>query len=706
MFRTADALRPLPAGARAPRWGRNHWTVVFAALAVTVTVFAGGLVFLAARSAATPGPQAPPRVVVGVAGLRWADVAAAPQLAALVDRAHVGSVTVNTVGSRTCPVAGWLTINAGTRAVAGDTAAACPGMPAVSDGRVTGWRSYVDQQATHHTGARLGLLGGRPGVCGFGPGGAVATANGDGVATRWAPQFQPQALAGCQLAVVDAGQLPSGDARTAALASLAKLVTDVTAVAGGPVLLVGVADEPTDDRQLLVALQVLPGGGTGNWLTSGSTRRHGLVQLADITATLLPDETVDGARITVTDDAHPAAAAVVDDRLATNQRYALPWLVLGLACLVLPPAQVLALTWFWRRRSPAARRAATFTLLAQGGFFAAVFLVTATGWWRSPVPAVTLLAATLAASAVIAAAAHRFLGRFAAIGVAAVAYVTLLVDGVLGTPLQLGSMFSDGPVIGGRLYGFGNSTFAALAVGTVGLAGAVAAALVRRGHRTAAAVAVLGIGGAAIVVSGITVWGADFGGVVALTPGVLLLAWLAWRDRISLRVVAGLGLAGVAAVSAFALVDYARPAQQRSHFGAFVARLVDGGATDVFWRKLQMSFAFLNTPQGWLALAAFLAGAVAVWQPHRVPSRPYRDFLARVPMARPTLLCLVFVGAIGMVLNDAGVMVPIIMMGFAVPLLVAMLLSAPEPAGGDGPPRDGPPAGETSREPAPVPVGR
>jgi hypothetical protein len=239
-------------------------------------------------------------------------------------------------------------------------------------------------------------------------------------------------------------------------------------------------------------------------------------------------------------------------------------------------------------------------------------------------------------------------------------------------------MFADGPVIGGRFYGFGNSTFATLAVGALVTAGWAAQHLLAS-SRVQAAAAVLAIGGLAIAVDGRPGWGTDFGGIIALTPAVLLLAWLTWRGSISWRALLGIGLAGVLAVSAVAYLDYRRPSEQRSHFGTFVARLLDGDVSDVLIRKLQMSASFFHTPAGWAMLAGvLLAMAATVW-PNKVPSETYRRFVASKPMIRPTMLALSACGLIGMLLNDAGVALPAIMIGFALPMLVAHLLDKAGP---------------------------
>ncbi|MDX3003757.1 hypothetical protein PWY87_18865 [Kribbella solani] len=652
-------------------------------------------------SPASPtGPTSPASllakvVVIGVPGLTWGDVKASPELTALVNQSSVGSISVKTAGPQTCPIDGWLTIGAGTRAWGSDSGQPCGDLPAVSDGKVTGWQTYVDRQAEHHTGAPIGRLGqaGYP-MCGFGPGAAVALARTDGSVANWQPQFDQAKLASleCGDAVVDAGALPLREGRAEALQKVAQLVGQVRQ-ADGWVLLAGVSQVTTNDhKQTLVAMQLPPDDGP-RWLTSDSTRRPGLIQLTDITATILRGRTaaavdpagpekagpLDGSEIRSVGDRHTNAAAVIDDRLDANQRFEQPRPVLFAVALTIVGAEVLALLWFLLRRSPLSRRVAVFTLLVQGGFYIAVFLAQATVWWRWPSPAFSLYAVTIGISVVSAVIAQVLLKKYAYFGLALGAYLLLLIDGVLGTPMQLGSLYTDGPVIGGRFYGFGNSTFAALAVGALITAGWAAQKLFDK-SRVQAAVAVLVIGGAAIIVDGKPGWGTDFGGILALTPAVLLMAWLTWRGSISLRALVGVGLAGVLAVAGVAFLDYQRPPDQRSHFGTFVARLVDGQVSDVLVRKLQMAVQVFAGPAGWLMLIAVVLCMLATVLPDRVPSQAYREFYTSHPMVGPTLLALSACGLIGMLLNDVGVNLPAIMVGFALPLLVAHLLASHQPA--------------------------
>ncbi|MEU4606689.1 hypothetical protein AB0F43_27225 [Kribbella sp. NPDC023972] len=664
-------------------------------LVCTFLLTAAVLLVSTGTAAAQPSSLLAKVVVIGVPGLTWNDVKASPELTALVNQSHVGSITVKTAGPHTCPIDGWLTISAGTRAWGSVADQPCGELPPVTNGSVADWQTYVDRQAEHHTGAPIGRLGqtGYP-ICGFGPGAAVALARTDGSVTNWQPELDPARLASneCGDAIIDAGALPPREGRDEARKKVADLVAQARA-ADGWVLLVGISQTMANEHQQpLVALQLPPDDGP-RWLTSDSTRRPGLIQLTDVTATILKERDVaevdpagaerpgplDGNEIHFTGDRHTDAAAVIEDRLDTNERFEQPRPMLVAVSMTILAAELIALAWFVITRSPRSRRTFVFTLLTQGGFFIAVFLSTATMWWRWPAPGFSLYCVVLGISAVLAGVAQLVLKRYAFLGIAAAAYGILLVDGVLGTPLQFGSMFTDGPVIGGRFYGFGNSTFATLAVAALVTAGWAAQKLIDQ-SRKQAALAVIGIGGAAIIVDGRPGWGTDFGGIIALTPAVLLMAWLTWRGSISWRALLGVGAVGVLAVSAVAFLDYLRPADQRSHFGTFVARLLDGDVSDILIRKLDMAVQFFAGPSGWAMLLGVVLAMLATVLPDRVPSEQYRAFYTSLPMVRPTLLALSTCGLVGMLLNDSGVALPAIMTGFALPLLVAHLVAAEQPA--------------------------
>src|SRR3954454_17410963 len=59
-----------------------------------------------------------PLVVIGIAGVQWNQVtpSATPHLWSLLEHGSTATVTVRSVYPTTCPVDGWLTVNAGQRA--------------------------------------------------------------------------------------------------------------------------------------------------------------------------------------------------------------------------------------------------------------------------------------------------------------------------------------------------------------------------------------------------------------------------------------------------------------------------------------------------------------------------------------------------------------------------------------------------------------
>ncbi|WP_371400617.1 hypothetical protein OHA10_21795 [Kribbella sp. NBC_00662] len=105
-----------------------------------------------------------------------------------------------------------------------------------------------------------------------------------------------------------------------------------------------------------------------------------------------------------------------------------------------------------------------------------------------------------------------------------------------------------------------------------------------------------------------------------------------------------------------------------------MARLLNGDVTDVLIRKLALSLGFFDNAGGWVLLVVVLAAFAAVLWPQRVRSALYRRWVNASPLTRPALLALALCGLVAMLLNDFGVLLPAIMIGFVLPLLVAQLV--------------------------------
>ena len=634
------------------------------------------LALLAAPAAATAAvPPAADEVVahtvlVGAPGLAWSDITeeTTPRLTVLAEDAAVGSMTVRGVRSRACGVDGWLTLSAGRRA--SDAAeAACTEPEPVTGDTVPNWDRYVAAARADSYGAVPGTLGQRltdAGACieTVGPGAAVAGADEEG---RVEHQLDAvTAGPACEVEIVDAGTLPAdGPARTAALAALDDLVESLVRgrAPGTRIVVAGVGDGVSTVAPRAVIVSP-PSGGV---LASPSTRQEGLVQLQDLTATLLVDHGAGDAGLTgrpvsaVADagtGSERVAARQGFERKATTMRALAPQVTTWLAVLFAAWALVTALL-LWRDRPVPRWLRATGVVVA--GVPVSTFLANLVPWWRLDASGPAFVAALAAAIALTGALAH-LAGRHLDLGgLRAVAALTLLVLGVdvlTGSTVQLASVFGQNPTVGGRFYGLGNTSFALYGLATLVLV-QWAGSCGRLGRWRVALAGVVLV--AALAVEAHPSYGADFGGPPGLLlGGVVVLAAAAAVRLTPWRVLAAVLVAGALTVGV-ALVDWLRPAESRTHLGEFVQTVLDGGAGEVVSRKLSQNVENLGSPP---LLAIALAATVLAVALRRTGWRPGSD-------GSVVLRAAAVMAAVGFAANDSGLVIPAYVALVLVPLLLA-----------------------------------
>jgi hypothetical protein len=240
-----------------------------------------------------------------------------------------------------------------------------------------------------------------------------------------------------------------------------------------------------------------------------------------------------------------------------------------------------------------------------------------------------------------------------------VTLVVLAADVVLlGSRLQLASVFGQNPVVGGRFYGFGNTSFALYGLAVLVVVAWVAGAGIR--SRAVSAALALLVLLAGLAVEGLPGLGADFGGPPGLLLGGLLVIALAARVRLgAARVVAAvLGAAVLAGLVAG--LDWLRPAGSRTHLGEFVQSVVSGDAGAVVGRKLAQNLANLGSPPLLAMSVATVVLAVVAW---RVGWRP-------VPGGAAVLAGAAVLGVVGFLVNDSGLVIPAFVAVVLGPLLV------------------------------------
>ena len=537
------------------------------------------------------------------------------------------------------------------------------------------------------------------------------------------------------------------DARVrAVLTAIDTSTTDPT------VLVVSLADSGRSP-QLQLAIASGPaaeGGGTytGALLGSRSTRQPGYLQSTDVTPSLLsalglradaPQGALIGSPVTTVAGPHVASArvaALVDaNRHAQAARplirvfyLTLVGINLLLYLLVTIGLNGRVLAWWSRvldNRWPGQGRRVVAALShpgtvlrplrALGVAVAAIpvstFLANLTPWWRASTPSYAVAAIVVGWVLLITAIALVPPWRDAVLAplaiVAAITATVVCVDIATGARLQLSALMGPQPLVAGRFYGFNNTAFALVAAASILLAVAIANPLVARGRRGLAAGVVVLIGVVTTALDGLPSIGADFGGPPALVPGFAILALLTAGIRLNWWRTLGVLAAGAVTVTAFAVVDYLRPADSRTHLGRFVETVLDGGAWQVVERKLAQNVKVLvGSELTLLAVAGLVLVILVLGRTLRkavvAPDggsygwlsahAPLKRLGTDSPMLRPGLIALAATMAIGFALNDSGILIPALGGALVVPLLASVsanwlihLRPSPEASGPSGP---------------------
>ena len=719
-----------------------------------------------AMAGATPAAVAPPRpvVLVGIPGLRWTDVSATatPVLWRLAEEGSVGSLVVHTISSRTCPADGWLTLNSGARAAVPHSGAGpCPqprviarpaapatGRPAATStpaaAGVPSMPFLVRYNRQFHYSPDWGLLRSAAGdgqcATAIGPGAALALAGPAGYVPDYLPAAAAasrSALARCPLTAVDLSAVPAPAGPGAAAVRAAAVRADDQAlgriIANRPAGAITMVFAPGDDTAPHLRVIIVDGPGyAAGLLDTASTRRAGLSQLTDLTPTVLRWR------------GQPVPAGAVGSPLYRADRGSLPAEIRTLIGQD-TAAQVYRATWGWffavfvaaelavfglivvlfrgqqeerrRRRRVAARVAG----IVAGSVPAGTFLASLTPWWLLPHPAVLLYSLAAAWAVVIAVVALAGPWRRDPLGppgvVAAVTLLTIGLDVMTGSRLELSTPFGLSVLLGGRFYGEDNNT-----IGIYGAAGILCAAwlaaMVLRSaagrspatsrsasasrasasrwggasrwgsERGRAVLAVSAVALFAVIASGWPGFGAKVGGTIAMVPGFVLLLMAVASVRLSARRVALAALSGVALFAVFALVNYFVPVTGHSDIGFFAGQALHGGAGGTLQRKISTNIDSLTTTPYNLLIPLIVAGlGLLLLRPDRFRAGALARAWQTVPLLKVSLVTIWVMAILGWFAEDSGVGVPGSTLPFILPLAIAIvagaaMISDQVPAGG------------------------
>lgn len=524
-----------------------------------------------------------------------------------------------------------------------------------------------------------------------------------------------------------AEQVRAVDARLGAVLDAARAAGDEPTV-----LLLSVADS---GRRAHLQIAAATGAGTApGLLGSASTRQPGLLQTTDVAPTLLDALGIRehaaagalvGAPVRVAADDRSSAdrvAALVDQNRRAQavaprvSGFYVLWVTLNLVLYVVVTVGLTRrgrslLAWVRRRsrgrsavphagqeqaQARGVLQALRVAAVAVAAIPVATFLANLVPWWRAGAPGWVLGSLVAALALLVAVAAYAVPAwRRTPLGpvgvVAAITAVALGLDVALGARLSLDSLMGPGSLVAGRFYGFGNPALALFVTATILGAVAVVDPLVRRGRRRAATVVVALVGVLTLgVVSGIVsttpTTGANFGGPPVVVAGFLVLVVVTAGARLGWRRLALVVAAGITASVVLSVLDWLRPADERTHLGRFVETVLDGGLGGVLLRKAGTNLRILlGSEQTLLAIGGLLLVVILLGRPARSALRaadggpyawlsggaPLRALTTDAPLLVGGLTALAVALGFGFAINDSGVVVPATGVGLAVPLLVA-----------------------------------
>ncbi|WP_283132997.1 hypothetical protein [Rhizohabitans arisaemae] len=644
--------------------------------------------------------------LIGVSGLSWSDLDAAntPNLWRLTGESALGSMSVRTVGTVTCPYDAWLTVSAGSRSAVGYRCGAPPTPQPQGTGAVIPDFDWLTEMAEQKYTGTLGTAARAAGKCttAIGPGAALALADRAGRVDVYAPTptaLDTAAWSRCDLIAVDVdvlvapylkkdGHLSRESAEPIPAAERAALVRQADTVVGealaripadATLLVAGVSDHASVPHLRVGMWRTA--GAAGHHLGSASTHRDDMVILPDITATMLatagiatPDSVVGVPwEIGRAADRDTAVTVLKGADVAGQTIRALGAAFFTTLAVLQVVFYLLAYLLLRRRRSRPLIRIAG---LALASLPAATYLANLIPWWRFPAPLAGLIGGILGFAALTCLLALAGPWRRHLLGpptvVAAVTAAVLGGDLLTGTTLQLNSVMGFNGVNGARYYGLGNIPFALFATSVLLVSAAIGQALINRGRRLAAVAVILVLGTSAMILGGWPGVGSDFGGVIAFVPGIAVAALLIAGQRVSLAKLGVACVGGGVTVMAIAYLDYLRPAASQTHLGRFFGQVLTGEALPVITRKLAAMLGTLLNPNLMPIVIAAIAFLVfAVVRPGAATAGALPALFERAPVVKAGFIGALISGVLGTLVNDSGIAVLSMALALAVPLTLA-----------------------------------
>lgn len=415
-------------------------------------------------------------------------------------------------------------------------------------------------------------------------------------------------------------------------------------------------------------------------LSTASTRREGIVLNIDVAPTVLqhlglaiPDSVTGRAMYALPGAGGVAELAALNGRLVTVHNTRVP--IIKTYMLVIIGTVLVGLYTILVRSRRIRSQYLHYLILFVMGFPLAALLVVL----FKPGSAVGLVGLLLALIMLIGGAAvllsrHR---DYAGFGLqAAVTAIAIVIDLLLGSPLQKQSLLSYDPLGGARFYGLGNEYMGVL-VGSVVLAAAVA---LTRWYRERGVIMILAVLFFAVTLFAIANpnMGANMGGSITASIAFLLTLLLFLGVRFTRRVTLLAGACVLVFLAGLTLFDFLRSPDQQSHIGQAAGLVFGGGfmqgvteAFNIMARKVAMNWKLLKYTIWSRVFLAMLGGFVLLFY---LPVGRMQALKHRSPFLFKGFVGIITAAIVALIVNDSGVVAAATTMMFAgLPLMYIYL---------------------------------
>ncbi len=415
-------------------------------------------------------------------------------------------------------------------------------------------------------------------------------------------------------------------------------------------------------------------------LTSPSTRRPGIIKNYDLASTVLNHFNIQTQNVTsgrplqfITDDGEKALAGLgsLYQELELNYQtrppalryYVLAQLVLvilSLAAILIPGRKALLL-------------ALKPLLLTVMSVPLALLLVPLLPHTNIGIMVAQLIAVTVGITTLI----HLWLRNYnneldPFIFISLLTSICILVDLMLGAPLQKNSLLGYDPIVGARFYGLGNEYMGILLGATI--IGTTALATRLSLNRKIMLPAIGAYYLLTLYIIAAPQLGTNVGGSIAgagsFLVTMLLLAGVQFNIQMVLKIAGAVGLAFLSLV----FYDLSRPVESQSHIGRAAELIAKGGPAEIFNiinRKLSMNLKLLRyTIWSRVFLASLFTLAILFYRPVGV----MQSLNVRHPELYRGFIGVVIASLLALVFNDSGVVAAATAMIFGAPPLLYLVI--------------------------------